>query len=233
MDKKLVCDALARRVGKKLTVAMAKEVVKEAEGPIADARAHTGPNFLRISTGCDITPLLMAITRRSELWREDTYLRDYPQGPFGAVESIMLRFPEKRVFEQEEALAAYNRGESIYDQHENIDYPAYKLLPEARPLVMSLMSFVGGERLGRVMINKIKPGGRITPHADTPVHANYWDRFHIVVHSAPGVDFRCGNEHVYMATGEVWWFQNALVHEVVNNSAVDRIHLVIDIRTSK
>jgi hypothetical protein len=32
-----------------------------------------------------------------------------------------------------------------YDQHENVDYPAYKLLPEARPLVMNLMAYVGGE----------------------------------------------------------------------------------------
>ena len=98
---------------------------------------------------------------------------------------------------------------------------------------MSLMSYVGGERLGRVMINKIAPGGRVFPHADTPVHANYWDRFHVVLESQPGVDFRCGDEHVYMEPGSVWWFQNAIEHEVVNKSPGDRIHLIVDIRTSK
>lgn len=179
--------------------------------------------------GLNVTPLNLAIARRPELWKEDTYLRDYPQGPFKEIESIMLRFPVKSVFETEEEL---QKHASTYDQHESIDYPAYAKLTEARPIVMGLMAQVGGERLGRVMINKIAPGGRIFPHADTPAHAEYYDRFHVVLQSAPGVDFRCGDEHVYMAVGEVWWFQNAVEHEVINNSAVDRVHMIVDIRTS-
>jgi hypothetical protein len=187
-------------------------------------------NFQRISGGVDIMPLLLAIKRRPDLWKEDTYLRDYPQGPFAQIESIMLRFPVKSVCETEEELEKHL---STYDQHENVDYPAYKLLPEARPLVMNLMAYVGGERLGRVMINKIAPGGVIYPHADTPAHAEYYSRFHIVLQSQPGVVFRAGDEQVYMATGEVWWFDNKQEHEVINNSADDRIHMIIDIRTSR
>ena len=190
-------------------------------------------NFMLLSRGQDTTPLMLALRRNPELWMADTFLRDYAQGPFGEIESVMLRFPEKRVFEQEAEVEAYKRSESKFDQHENIDYPPYKLLTEARPMVMNLMAYVGGERLGRVMINKIKPGGKIFPHADTPEHASYWDRFHIVLQSSPGVMFRCGEEKVYMATGEVWWFQNLIEHEVINNSAEDRIHMIVDIRTSK
>jgi hypothetical protein len=164
-------------------------------------------------------------------------LRHYPQGPFGEVESIMLRFPQKVVFDgpdAEQKLDLYKTNMLPgFDQHESMDYPAYKALPEARGLIMWLMNRVGGERLGRCMINKIKPGGRIFPHADTPVHAEYYSRFHIVLESSPGVDFRAGDEHVHMQVGEVWWFNNKLEHEVVNNSADDRIHLVIDIRTSR
>lgn len=178
-------------------------------------------------------PLLLAIRRRPDLWKEDTFLRDYPQGPFGEIESIMLRFPEKRVFEQESEVEAYKRGEHFFDQHESIDYPAYGLLPEARPLVMDLMAYVKGERLGRVMINKVSPGGRIFPHADTPEHANYYSRFHVVLESYPGSNFRCDDEQVHMSAGEIWWFNNKLEHEVVNNSAGDRIHMIIDIRCSK
>ena len=174
--------------------------------------------------------LMMAIARRPELWKEDTYLRDYPQGPFGMIESIMLRFPVKSVCETEEELKDHL---SKYDQHENIDYPAYKLLPEARPLVMNLMAYVGGERLGRVMINKIAPGGKIFPHADTPDHAEYYSRFHIVIQSTPGCRFRAGDEVVHMATGEIWWFDNKQEHEVVNDGTDDRIHMIVDIRTSR
>jgi hypothetical protein len=187
-------------------------------------------NFLRLSQGIDIIPLLLALRRRPEIWREDTYLRDYPQGPFAQIESVILRFPPRSVHETEEALKEHLAN---FDQHENVDQPVYKQLPEARPLVMSLMHYVGGERLGRVMINKIKPGGRIFPHEDTQAHAEYYRRFHIVLESYPGSDFRCGTEHVHMAPGEAWWFNNKLEHEVVNNSAGDRIHMIVDIRVSQ
>lgn len=189
-------------------------------------------NFMKLAQ-VDVTPLMLAIRRRPELWKEDTYLRDYPQGPFAQIESIMLRFPEKRVFEQEEEVEKYKRGECQFDQHESIDYPAFKILTEARPIVFALMGMAQGERLGRVMINKVAPGGRIFPHADTPEHANYYSRFHVVLQSQPGVVFRCEDEQVYMSTGEVWWFNNRLEHEVINNSADDRIHMIVDIRTSK
>lgn len=187
-------------------------------------------NFQRLSSGIDIHPLLLAVKRRPDLWKEDTYLRDYPQGPFAQIESIMLRFPEKSVHETEAELLDHT---SKFDQHENIDYPAYKILIEARPIVMNLMGYVGGERLGRVMINKIAPGGVIYPHVDTKSHTDYYSRFHVVLQSQPGVIFRAGDEQIYMGVGEVWWFDNAQEHEVINNSADDRIHMIIDIRTSK
>lgn len=187
-------------------------------------------NFQQIAVNMDILPLLLAIKRRPQLWKEDTYLRDYPQGPFKQIESIMLRFPRKSVHETEAELKNHL---SAYDQHENIDYPAYGALPEARPLVMGLMARVDGERLGRVMVNKIAPGGQIFPHVDTKSHTDYYSRFHIVLQSAPGVTFRAGDEEIYMPTGSIWWFDNAQEHEVINNSADDRIHMIVDIRTSE
>ena len=187
-------------------------------------------NFQRLAADINVNPLLHSIMRQQHLWKEDTYLRDYPQGPFAQIETIMLRFPSRSVHETEEALAKHLEN---FDQHENIDQPAYALLTDARPLVRALMTQVHGERLGRVLINKIRPGGRIFPHADEPVHAEYWDRYHFVLQSTPGCLFRCGDETVNMKTGEVWWFQNQIEHEVVNNGSDDRIHMVVDIRTQR
>lgn len=197
-------------------------------------------NFLRLADGIDVTPLLMAIHRQQDLWQEDTFLRHYPQGPFSCVETIFLRFPERldltRIKDQakrERKLELYKQNKLPgWDQHESIDYPAYAKLPEARPIVMALMSRLGGVRLGRVMLNKIEPGGMIYRHADSPEHCRYWNnRIHVVLRSAPGNDFECDGEHVYMKPGEVWWFDHSLEHAVVNNSAEDRIHLLVDIRT--
>jgi quercetin dioxygenase-like cupin family protein len=178
-------------------------------------------NLFRLAAGINLTTLRMQIARQDHLWREDTYLRDYPQGPFEDVETIFVRFPPASVTEIERA------GK---DGHECVWMDGALHLPAVRPLIFSLLGSVEGERLGRVMLNKIRPGGRIFPHADTPVHAEYWDRFHYVVQSSPGVTFRVGEESTQMQTGEVWWFQNLIEHEVINNSADDRIHLVIDIR---
>ena len=170
----------------------------------------------------DTVPLLNQVVRQPHLWKADTYLRDYPQGPFGDTETIFLRFPPASVTELE-------RGEK--DQHECVWMDGSLHLPAARPLIFGLMAKVEGERLGRVMINKLAPGGRVFPHADTPAHADYWDRYHVVLQSGPGCNFRTGDETVHMPTGQVWWFQNALEHEVINNSADDRIHMIVDIRT--
>lgn len=178
-------------------------------------------NFQLIATA-DVIPLLNQILRQPNLWKADTYLRDYPQGPFQDVETIFLRFPPASVTELER---------SHRDQHECVWMDGWLHLSAARPLVFSLMSRIEGERLGRVMINKVRPGGRIYPHCDTPVHAQYWDRYHIVIDGPPGATFRCEDEVVEMKTGEVWWFQNALEHEVVNNSEHDRIHMILDIKT--
>jgi hypothetical protein len=180
-------------------------------------------NFQKIGTA-DPIPLLHQLVRQPKLWKADTYLRDYPQGPFGDTETVFVRFPPASVTELE-------RGTK--DQHECVWMDGAVHLPAVRPIVFNLMARTEGERIGRVMINKLKPGGRVFPHADTPVHAEYWDRYHVVLQSSPGCDFRCGDEHLHMAPAEVWWFQNALEHEVVNNGTLDRIHLIIDIRHSE
>lgn len=178
--------------------------------------------LLRLGQGLNMTPLMAEIQRQPELWKADTYLRDYPQGPFGDVETIFIRFPPASVTEMER---------EAKDQHECVWMDGLLHLPSARPLIFSLMQTVQGERLGRVMINKIRPGGRIFPHADTPVHAEYWSRHHYVIQSSPGVIFKVGDEQAFMQSGECWWFDNRQVHEVLNNSAEDRIHLIVDIRT--
>lgn len=186
-------------------------------------------HFYKIGHGLDVIPLTAAIHRQPELWREDTYLRDYPQGPFGDVDSIILRFP-KRIIAATQLEAEQHLLTN--DQHESINTPSYGRLPEARPLVMNLFQYVGGTRLGRVIINRIRPGGRITPHVDTKDHAEYYRRHHIILQSAPGVVFRCEDEQAPMITGEAWWMNNAVEHEVINNSSTDRIHLIVDIRSA-
>lgn len=182
-------------------------------------------NFIKLAE-IDVSPLLKAVTERN-LWHSDDYLRSYPQGPFGETDSIILRFPPRTVHETEAALKDHLVH---FDQHENIWLEVANQLPEAGELVYWLAHGVKATRIGRVMINRIKPGGRIFRHADTPVHANYWERYHIVLHALPGNDFHAGDEMVNMTTGEVWCFDNRQEHEVFNHTTEDRIHMVVDLK---
>ena len=90
-----------------------------------------------------------------------------------------------------------------------------------------------GVRLGRVIITRLPPGKTITPHVDSGSHAEYYDRYHVTLQNNPGSIFRCGNEHVFMATGDIWWLDNSIEHEVINNSVDDRITMIVDIRSAK
>jgi hypothetical protein len=68
-------------------------------------------NFHFLATGVDVNPLMLAIRRRPDLWKEDTFLRHYPQGPFGETETIMLRFPEKVAGLTEEQIELYKQNQ--------------------------------------------------------------------------------------------------------------------------
>jgi hypothetical protein len=54
-----------------------------------------------------------------------------------------------------------------------------------------------------------------------------------VLHGLPGAVLKAGDEQINMLTGECFWFDNSQVHEVVNNSADERVSMVVDIRTSR
>lgn len=185
-------------------------------------------NFVRLKTDIDVRPLLAELQKADpKVWREDTYLRDYPQGPFGDTESIIFRFPPRTVHETEKAVAEHLAN---FDQHENVWQPVAKDFPEFRKVVFKMAHDLGATRIGRVMLNKLNPGGRIYAHADTPVHAEYWCRFHIVVGALEGSTFRCGDVTESFTTGDVFFFRNELEHEVHNTSAAPRLHLVMDFK---
>lgn len=175
-------------------------------------------NFYRLAQGLPVVPLVAQL-HLQDLWDKNTLRTTHPDSPHKQANDIWLRFNEV--------------GEDVskvIDEHESIPYPAWDKLPQAHTLIFDLMRVVGGTRLGRVMITKLKPGGKIEPHEDGGSSATYYKRFHIMLQNQPGSLFDCGDESVYMAPGEVWYFNNQVTHAVVNNSQDDRITMIIDIR---
>jgi hypothetical protein len=179
-------------------------------------------NFDLIASGLDVAPLRHAIARQSGLWNRQTFRTTYEGTPHVGVDDIWLRFaPEETDFK-----GAISDTAPVW-------HPAAARLPQARKIVLDLMAFLGAYELGRLLITRVRPGGRILPHADTDgayVTIPDMARYHVVLQGLPGSLFRCGTETVCMETGSVWWFDAAEEHEVVNNSEDDRIHMLVDLR---
>lgn len=184
-------------------------------------------NFQCVATGVDIMPLLMQLQLHSELWDQHRYRTTYTGTPHGAASDILLRFSAPELTRNPDVLDA------VQGDLAPVFYPAWNSLPQARPIVFDLMRRIEAVSLERVIITRLPPGGRILPHADTDgayVAREDGMRFHVVLQGLPGSLYHCGAETVSMATGSVWWFQHRVQHSVENNSADDRIHMLVDFR---
>lgn len=152
---------------------------------------------------------------------------------------------------EEEALWTTSRSKHVHEHRETISFHltlavptpgvAYKNVRVHAPTIWwnrvpSVTSWLeaycrGVERpLAQAMIARLNPSGRIYPHADAGDFYRGRDRYHLVLSSPSGCRFRCGDEEIVMREGELWWFNNVLVHEVTNLSPDrPRTHLVFDL----
>ena len=174
-------------------------------------------NFQLVATNVDALPLVLALQARPHLWNQNPFRTTYTGTPHVDVSDILLRFPAP-------GTADPDHLDEVLQDLEPVFYPAWQELPQVRPIVFDLMRRVEAVSLGRVIITKLEPGGRILPHADTDgdyVARDDGMRFHVVLQGLPGSLYHCGNETVSMLSGSVFWFNHKAVHSVENNSAGD------------
>lgn len=182
-------------------------------------------HFLRLSSGVNVVPLLHCLQNYPELWNENSLRTLYPNSPHADADDIWLRFNDRKDWEQDPA--------RVMNDLENVFYPAWGKLTPARPIVFDLLRLTEGVRLGRVMITRLAPGKRITPHADGGLYAEYYRRYHVILQSQLGTNIRSGDETLSPRAGDVYWFDNLAEHEVINNGADDRIVMIVDIHVEK
>lgn len=179
-------------------------------------------------------PLMAQIQRQPELWDENTLRTKHPGTAHSQVSDIWLWFNElpkgdenQLTFEQRYDIA-FN---GVVNDREVVPYRGWQLLPAARNIIFPIMRHVEAVRLGRVIITKLPPGKRITPHVDGGAPATYFQRYQVALQCLPGNVFRIDDEQVEFRSGEVWLIDNKKEHEVINNSADDRIVMIVDLRS--
>ena len=178
-------------------------------------------NFLKLAEGVNPLPLMQQIQRQPDLWNENTLRTSHPGTAHSEVSDIWVWFNQ---ISKTDPLKVVNDKAVV-------PYRAWHMLPAIRPLIFALMNQVDGVRLGRVIITRLPPGKEITPHTDGGAPATYFQRYQIALQSLPGCIFKIEDEEVNFLTGEVWHIDNLKVHSVINNSADDRIVIIVDIRT--
>lgn len=134
-----------------------------------------------------------------------------------AVQDIVLRF---------QSVEGAHTVNEYFDKLECVDYFPQRYLPHTMQIVNR---FAEGRTVGRIVVAKMQPFRRIATHVDEGAYCAAHDRFHFVVKSNPEIIFKCNDEQLHMPTGEIWWLDNKSPHEVINASAEERIHVIVDL----
>jgi quercetin dioxygenase-like cupin family protein len=171
-------------------------------------------HFRHVAT-LDAAPLAAAVAENAARFGDLTFRQKAPGSAHPDTETIYLRMP------------AEITAETIFEGLDAVSYPAWEIAP-LREVAERIADATQG-RLGRVMVIKLKPGGRIAPHVDEGGYALATARFHLVIATNPGAWLEAGGERVHMAAGELWWFDKHAPHRGANEGATDRVHMVIDL----
>lgn len=174
----------------------------------------------RIAQGANVMPMLWALQQHPELWNRHTARTQDPESPHHEVDDIWCRFAQ-----MEDGKAP--------EVHDSVWYPEILQKLPVRALVMPLMQFVQGERLGGILITRIKAGAQVKPHVDPGWHARYYDKYAIQIQSAPGQYFNFDDQRLEAQPGDVYWFDNQYNHWVSNDTPYDRITLIAAIKIHK
>jgi hypothetical protein len=182
-------------------------------------------NFLKICDGINVEPITLAILQNPDLWDQRT-LRKHGNSPHTQMSDIWVRYNDDTDAKRSGDYSKFN------DEHFPIWYPAIEILPSIRQIALGLMAKMGATHLGGILITKIPSGGKVDPHVDRGWHADFYNcKLYVPLLSLPGCVNRCDDEFVSMKTGECWYFNNHVEHEVINNSNDDRMTLIICMKT--
>lgn len=149
--------------------------------------------------------------------------------------SIHLRIHNFQSIENKATYFYMNAKDQADSMLSAIDTNQYILFPECKKLINSALKLIDKSGiLGRCYIAKMIPNAKIYPHYDPGKYFELHDRYHIVLQTNEGVSFSCGEkdncETIRFNVGELWVFNNKILHWASNNGNSDRIHIIMDVK---
>lgn len=168
-------------------------------------------NYLRLHNNLDVEPLLRVLnTIDAETWTQSG--REARYEVHQDTSSLLLVHD-----------ADYRHFSPTY-------HPLYQTFANALAPILELISqrHGGDGFIGRILIAKLRAGGRILTHADHVYSLIKCNRVHIPLVTNEKAVFTIGGEDKVMRRGDMWEINNATTHAVYNGGDEDRIHLIID-----
>ena len=92
-------------------------------------------NFLRITTGVDVTRIHEALVRQPDLWNENTFRTTYSHTPHAEVDDIIIRYSSPEALNPKDT-------KNVQNDHGAVWYPAAERLPEIKPILLDLMHYL-------------------------------------------------------------------------------------------
>lgn len=185
-------------------------------------------HFNKIAFDMNVMPLQVALRRMPKLFGkyDDRCVGDSPHRESS---DLWVRYNKREAVEADnQPLGAAHPANA---PHRSSWYPAYYQLPQLRSIIFDLMSLVEGEELGTVLLVKLEAGKTIHTHSDGGWAAEYYEKYFIPVQIAQGSVFNFPDGSFNAQLGDVYWFDNSVQHNYVNNSNQDTIMLIVTIRS--
>lgn len=176
-----------------------------------------------IDSGWPVSELVEQIEANPSVWNRQRARTTIYNGPHNTLSDIWVRYNDFKNFTD---LRQFN------EEHESVWYPVAGEIPAAKELAMAMMSFVGGTRLGGVLITKIPPHDTCRPHIDGGWHSRYYEKFGVQLKANEKQAFCFEGERLVTQPGDVFTFDNSYLHWVTNDSDEDRMTLIICINRS-
>ena len=179
-------------------------------------------NFKLIRRDVEIGPLLEEIRGNSDMWDADPTRTSL--APHRETRTIILRSHTEPASTDK---AYRERFPGCWTYVGRPTTVAHKF-PLACAFVEGFARSVAGV-LGRVALVSLQPHGTVYPHIDEGNYYRVRSRYHLVLQSAAGSRLNTGGQGITMHEGELWWFNNRIMHDAHNNSDQERIHIIIDL----
>ena len=174
---------------------------------------------------CDYKGILEILkTVPEEEWNKDTVVRNSKEKVGNTnldTRALLLKY---------KSTAA--TGPGFVDYEKNDVETLNKLKPFLDVIISDAKNFYGYEnlKLTNIVFTELRRGGIIPEHSDTGKMLTTHHRIHIPLVSDPAVKFTLDHKDYYLEPGHGYEINNQLTHEVRNESNIDRIHMIIDLK---